>query len=38
MIEAGKAITEAAVDGLGVTFTVEVPRFGMTATAIPKAP
>ncbi len=37
-IEAGKDITEAPLTGLGPTFTVEVPRYGVTAIVIPKAP
>ena len=37
-IDAGKTITEAPIDGLGATFTVEVPRYGVTAIVIPKAP
>jgi hypothetical protein len=37
-IEAGKTITETPIDGLGGTFTVEVPRYGITAVVIPKAP
>jgi hypothetical protein len=35
-IEAGKAITEGSVDNLGATFTVEVPRYSVTAVVIPK--
>jgi hypothetical protein len=35
-IDAGKTITEAPIDGLGGTFTVEVPRYGITAIVIPK--
>ena len=37
-MDAGKTITEAPIDGLGATFTVEVPRYGITAIVIPKAP
>jgi len=37
-IEAGKDITEAPVTNLGPTFTVDVPRYGVTAVVIPKAP
>ncbi len=37
-IDAGKTITEAPIDGLGGTFNVEVPRYGITAVVIPKAP
>lgn len=36
-VEAGKTITEAPIDHLGPTFTVEVPRYGVTAIIIPKA-
>lgn len=36
-VEAGKTITEAPIDNLGATFTVEVPRYGVTAIVIPKA-
>jgi len=36
-IEAGKEITEAPITNLGPTFTVEVPRYGITAVVIPKA-
>ena len=36
-IDAGKAITEAPIENLGPTFTVEVPRYGITAIVIPKA-
>jgi len=36
-IEAGKQITEAPINGLGPTFTVDVPRYGITAIVIPKA-
>jgi hypothetical protein len=36
-IDAGKGITEEPVDNLGPTFTVEVPRYSMTAISIPKA-
>lgn len=35
-IDAGKTITEAPIDGLGSTFTVEVPRYSVTAIVIPK--
>jgi len=37
-IDAGKNITEAPIDNLGPTFTVEVPRYSITAIVIPKAP
>ena len=37
-MDAGKMITDAPIDGLGATFTVEVPRYGITAIVIPKAP
>jgi len=36
-IEAGKGITEAPIENLGPTFTVQVPRYSMTAIVIPKA-
>jgi len=36
-LDAGKGITEAPIDGLGATFTVDVPPSGMTAIVIPKA-
>jgi hypothetical protein len=36
-IDAGKDSTETPIDGLGPTFTVEVPRFALTAIVIPKA-
>jgi alpha-L-arabinofuranosidase len=36
-IDAGKTITEAPIENLGPTFTVEVPRYGITAIVIPKA-
>ncbi len=36
-IDAGKSITESPIDNLGATFTVEVPRYGITAVVIPKA-
>lgn len=35
-VEAGKTITEAPIDNLGPTFTVDVPRYGVTAILIPK--
>jgi len=35
--DAGKQITETPIDKLGATFTVEVPRYAMTAILIPKA-
>ncbi|HEY0795715.1 MAG TPA: hypothetical protein VGD64_08025 [Acidisarcina sp.] len=35
--DAGKGIAEAPIEGLGGTFTVEVPRYGITAIVIPKA-
>ena len=34
--EAGKGITEAPIENLGPTFTVEVPRYSLTAISIPK--
>ena len=37
-MDAGKSITEAPIDNLGPTFAVEVPRYGITAIVIPKAP
>jgi hypothetical protein len=37
-IDAGKQITETPIENLGPTFTVEVPRYGITAIVIPKAP
>jgi hypothetical protein len=36
-IDAGKTITEAPIENLGTTFTVDVPRYGITAVVIPKA-
>ena len=36
-IDAGKTITEEPIDNLGPTFTVELPRYGVTAIVIPKA-
>jgi hypothetical protein len=36
-LDAGKAITESPIDGLGATFTVDVPASGITAIVIPKA-
>ena len=36
-IEASKTITETPIDNLGQTFTVEVPRYSITAIVIPKA-
>lgn len=36
-MDAGKAITEAPIDNLGATFSVEVPRYGVTAIVIPPA-
>lgn len=35
-IEDGKAITQSPIDNLGPTFTVEVPRYGVTAIVVPK--
>jgi hypothetical protein len=35
-VEAGKGITESTIDNLGPTFTVEVPRYGITSIVIPK--
>lgn len=37
-IDAGKGIASEPIDNLGPTFTVEVPRYSMTAIVIPKAP
>jgi hypothetical protein len=37
-IDAGKSITEAPIENLGPSFSVEVPRYGITAIVIPKAP
>jgi len=37
-IDAGKNITEAPIENLGPTFTVEVPRYAITGIVIPKAP
>ncbi len=37
-IESGKNITEAPIENLGPTFTVEVPRYSITGIVIPKAP
>jgi len=37
-IDAGKNIVEAPLENLGSTFTVEVPRYSVTAVVIPKAP
>jgi hypothetical protein len=37
-IDAGKNITEAPIENLGPTFTVEVPRYSIAAIVIPKAP
>ena len=31
-------VAEAPIENLGPTFTVEVPRYGITAIVIPKAP
>lgn len=36
--DAGKDIAEAPLDNVSGTFTVEVPRYGITAILIPKAP
>jgi hypothetical protein len=36
-MDAGKQITEAPIENLGPTFTVEVPRYGITAIVVPKA-
>ncbi len=36
-LDAGKNITETPIENLGPTFTVEVPRYGMTAIVVPKA-
>ena len=37
LMDAGKTITEAPIDNLGANFSVEVPRYGITAIVIPKA-
>lgn len=37
-IDAGKNITEAPIENVGPTFTVEVPRYSITGIVIPKAP
>jgi len=37
-IDAGKDIVESPIENLGPTFSVEVPRYGITAIVIPKAP
>jgi len=37
-IDSGKTITEEPIENLGPTFTVEVPRYSVTAVVIPKAP
>ncbi len=37
-LDAGKTITEAPIENLGPTFNVDVPRYGVTAIVIPKAP
>ncbi len=37
-MDAGKTIVEAPIEGLGATFNVDVPRYGITAIVIPKAP
>lgn len=36
-IDAGKTIVEAPIDNLGPSFTVEVPRYSVTAVVIPKS-
>lgn len=36
-LDAGKTITEAPIDSLGPTFTVEVPRYGITVIVVPKS-
>lgn len=36
-LDAGKQITETPIEKLGPTFTVEVPRYGITAIVIPNA-
>jgi hypothetical protein len=35
-IDGGQGIVETPIDGLGATFTVVVPRYGITAIVIPK--
>ena len=35
--DAGKDVSEAPIENLGSTFTIEVPRYGVTAVVIPKA-
>jgi hypothetical protein len=36
-LDAGKEISEAPVENLGATFTIDVPRYGVTALVISKA-
>jgi len=36
-LDAGKNIVESPIEGLGATFTVEVPRYTVTAIVVPKA-
>lgn len=36
-IDAGKTITEAPIENLGASFSVEVPRYGITSIVIPAA-
>jgi len=36
-MDAVKTITQAPIDHLGANFSVEVPRYGITAIVIPKA-
>lgn len=36
-MDAGKTIIETPIDGLGSTFTVEVPRYTVTAIVVPKS-
>lgn len=36
-LDAGKGIVEAPIDGLGATFTVDMPASGITAIVIPKS-
>jgi hypothetical protein len=36
-LDSNKGISETPIDGLGATFTVDVPSNGITAIVIPKA-
>jgi hypothetical protein len=35
-LEAGKGVVESPIEGLGASFTIDVPRYGVTAIVIPK--